>query len=184
MVGTQDWQPFGTVCLGSRGEVFQARITEAMVATRFKALDWPAATLEVQPPDGETLVNLDTIFYTTTSGPTVQRLRLLGHRVEVRATPRHYTWHWATPQDGDRGRANAADLAAATTTGPGLPYPDQTVTHRYAVVAAAVHPRVDVTYGGDYRVDDGEWLPIDATLTVRGPSETLSILEARPTLVR
>ena len=42
-------------------------ITPALVAAALTRVALPASTLQVQPPDGRTLVNFDTNFYTDTS---------------------------------------------------------------------------------------------------------------------
>ena len=178
-VGLEDWAAIGYVCLGSADEIEGREITTQDVITQFKNLTWPQAELVIQPPDGETLVNLDTIFYTTSTQPQTQTVTLLGHSVAIEASPHHYTWHWAQPGDN----ATQADREAKTTTGPGAPHPHQTITHRYTVADTKAHPSLDITYSGRYRVDGGAWQPIPTTATIIGTPQALTILQARPTLV-
>ena len=71
----------------------------------------------VQPPNGRTLVNFATNFYTEREEFT-RNVRLLGQRIELRITPSQFTWHF---DDGE----------STTTTSPGTPYPDLEVTHDY-----------------------------------------------------
>jgi hypothetical protein len=46
--------------------------------------------LTIQPPEGQTLVNFETIFYTTNTEPAFERVTLLGQRIVVKATPVTY----------------------------------------------------------------------------------------------
>jgi hypothetical protein len=124
----------------------------------------------IQPPDGRTLVNLETNFLTTTTKPTTQSIRLLGHGVDIEATPVDYLWHF-----GDGSTQEGSD--------PGAEYPDLRITHVYAEAGVTVNPSVDVTYQGRYRVDGGNWVPIPDTLTVAGTPVDLLVLSATPHLV-
>ena len=123
----------------------------------------------IQPPQGKTLVNFATNFYTTNTTPTTQTVTLLGQHITVEATPTQYTWHFGTDQ-------------ALTTTDPGAAYPDLRITHRYLHTGTAT-PSVDTTYTGRYRVNNGTWQTIPDTLTVPGPTTHLQILSATPHLV-
>lgn len=177
--GTEDWNVVAYVCLGE-GEDLTQQISMEMVLTQWQALTWPAADLVIQPPKGETFVNLDTIFYTTATGPQTQTITLLGQQLQIEATPASYTWHWVTGNDP----ATAADRVPYTTTEPGTPYPDQTITHAYTRPGVTVHPRVDLTYRGRYRIGTGGWIQIPQPRTITGTPGSLTVLEAPPTLVR
>ena len=52
-------------------------VTPGLVARAFRTIDLPASELGVQPPDGRTLVNFDTNFYTEQPGFN-RTVRLLG----------------------------------------------------------------------------------------------------------
>lgn len=159
--------PVGYVCVPEKEREKVDPGAAAMKA--FKTYAWPASTLAIQPPGGQTLVNFETIFYTTNSEPTVRQFTLLGSSITVRATPVTYVWHFG---DGEE----------AETTSAGHSYPHQDIVHKYADLDP-VTPSVDTVYGGDYKIGEGEWTPIDATLTVRGAPQSLEILEAIPELV-
>jgi len=162
--------PWGTVCLDTdSAEEFDV-ITPGRVLREMKSLDWPEAELVIQPPDGRTLVNLKTNFYTTTTGPTSKTITLLGQQVEIEATPAEYTWHFG---DGESHSGSE----------PGAAYPDLRVTHAYLEAGVTVSPSVDVTYQGRYRVNGGNWIAIPETLTVAGTSVSLQVLSATPHLV-
>lgn len=173
------WTHVGHVCLEDPAEI-TAEISAASVAREFRRLDWPQANLVIQPPDGETLVNLETIFHTPDTVPVTQTITLLGQQVEIEATPTTWTWHWAQPRD----RAADASHEAHTSTEPGGAYPDRTITHAYTLADTTVHPSLDVTYTGRFRVNDGAWQTIPDDHTVRGTPQPLTVLEARPGLVR
>ncbi|MBE7325528.1 hypothetical protein IEQ44_12790 [Nocardioides sp. Y6] len=173
------WEYIGTVCLGSADEVTQ-QVTTEDVQREFRRITWPAATLHIQPADGETLVNLPTVFHADNDDPHTQTVTLLGQTVVIEATPIQWTWHWAQPNDG----APPADLTPHTTTHPGAPHPRATITHAYRTSGTTRHPSVDVTYQGRYRLNNGAWQDIPDTHTVPGtPDQPLDVLEARPALV-
>ena len=87
------------------------------VARAFRQLPLPASELAVQPPNGRTLVNFETNFYTE-QAPFTRRLRLLGQRVDLKIRPSRFTWVF-----GD-GRSESS-------SSPGAPYPRLLVTHAY-----------------------------------------------------
>lgn len=165
---------FGVACLTSAEAGSLGAITPAMVFAAMKRLTWPRSELVVQPPGGETLVNLETNFYTTNTAPTTQVISLLGQRVEIEATPSSYVWHWA---------GSGEDAGALETDDPGAAYPDLEVTHTYRDGDVTVHPWVDTVYAGRYRVNNDGWTVIPDTLTVTGEPVDLRVLEARPVLV-
>lgn len=173
------WTQLGYVCLGDPNELLGPTTEDVMRA--FKRLSWPAATLTIQPTGGETLVNYPTAFHTRDDRSVTQTVTLLGQSVVIEATPVEWTWHWARPGDG----APAADTTPHTTSHPGSPEPRATNTHAYRTGGLTVHPSVDVTYRGRYRLNNGPWTDIPDTHTVPGSADQpLTVLEARPSLVR
>jgi hypothetical protein len=163
-----DWQ----VCLTNREARHLGGLTPGAVQHAFQRLRWPASPLVVQPPDGRTLVNFDTNFYTTNTAPSTQTVTLLGQRVTIEATPTQYTWHF------DSGGSDGV----RSTTDPGAAYPDLRVTYRYLHVGP-VSPSLDTTYSGRYRVGNRPWRQIPATLTVPGTPVSLEVVSATPHLV-
>ena len=160
----------GQTCLTETEASDEAVITPGQVLRAFRSLDWPASELLVEPPGGETLVNFATNFHTDNDQPLRQSVTLLGRRVTIEATPTTYAWHF-----GD-GTSSATDR-------PGSAYPDLDIVHAY-LTTGTLAPSVDTTYTGRYRIGGGPWVTIPDTLTVAGSSETLTIREARPTLVK
>ncbi len=162
--------PVASTCLGEEDARNLQVITTELIVREFKRMTWPAAELSIQPPDGRTLVNFKTNFFTTTTEPDTQTITLLGQRVEIEATPVSYTWHF-----GDGEKQSGAD--------PGAPYPNLDVTHTYRKAEVTVRPSVDVTYHGRFRVNGGQWQDIPETLTVAGTPTQLQVLTATPHLV-
>ena len=144
-------------------------ITPGDILKAAREVAMPALKLRIQP-GGETLVNVETIFYTDPSN--IRRtVTLLGHSVQLDARPVRFTW---VHGDGTR----------ATTTRPGRPYPAKDVTHRYEQPGEGLRARVDTTYAVRYSIDGGDWADLGETLTAPGPSTTLDVDEAAPVLTR
>ncbi len=143
-------------------------VTPGLVATALRRIDLPNSELVIQPPDGKTLVNFETNFYTEAE-PFNRTVRLLGQQVELRIETHSFTWHF---DDGD----------SVTTEEPGTPYPKLTVTHDYLQVGQYA-PSVDTTWVADFRVNGGPWRPVPGSVTIDGDPVGLRAIEARPTLV-
>lgn len=157
----------GDVCM-PEDAVDQVDVVQ-LILREFKRMSWPESRLLVQPRGGKTLVNLPTNFYTDEHSPVSRTVTIAKRRVEIRATPITYTFHFG---DGD-------SLASSS---PGRPHPNLDVTHTYASVDD-VAVSLDTTYSGEYRIGDGDWTPMDVTLTVAGEEQGLAVVEALPQLV-
>lgn len=144
-------------------------LTVGLIRNAFAELELPAGTLVIQPPDGLTLVNFDTNFYTTSTAPIARTVTLLGRRVTLEATPS--TFHWSFG-DGER----------LSTSDPGAPYPALRVTHNY-LAKGSYRPALGTTYTGRYRVGGGPWRQIPGTVTINGTGQALRAIEAQPKLV-
>lgn len=151
------------------GDPDDAELSEGDVLRAVREIGLPSLEVQIQPGE-ETLVNVETIFYTQPR-PFERSVTLLGFDVDLVATPVRYTW---IHDDG----------TASTTSRPGRPYPAMDVTHRYREPADDVHPRVDVTYRVRYRVDGGAWQTIGQTLQASGPPAELDVREAAPVLTK
>ena len=143
-------------------------VTPNVVMAALRRIPLPPSELIVQPPNGRTLVNFDTNFYTQTP-PLTRTLRLFGQRVQLRIWPSTYTWHFG---DGE----------TQATTSAGAPYPDLEITHNYTT-KGHVSPSVDTTYQAQFRVNNSPWRPVPGTVTIPGDTVTLDVVEATPTLV-
>lgn len=147
-------------------ETDEPEVTPGDVEREVRCIGLPALRTQIQPP-GSTLVNLETIFHTT-ARPFERTVTVLDSTVDLKATPASYTWHHG-------------DGTSRTTTNPGRPYPAMDITHEYDQ-PGRVSARVDANYRVTFRIDDGPWQTLDATLTAPGPTTPLRIREARPVL--
>ncbi|QIG41566.1 hypothetical protein G5V58_01175 [Nocardioides anomalus] len=146
----------------------QAEVTGDLVAAALKFVPLPPSVLTVEPPNGRTLVNFDTNFFTTTQ-PFDTAVTLLGQRVDLHITPAHFTWQFG---DGE----------SSATTEPGAPFPALDVTHAYRK-KGHVAPSVDTTYTAQFRVNGGPWRDVPGTVTIAGAAVDLQVLTATPVLV-
>ena len=152
----------------SDAEPTRIELTIGMIADALRRVSLPASTVNVQPPNGRTLVNFDTNFYTERDDFT-RVVNLLGRQVKLRIHAHSFTWHFG---DGE---------IVATET-PGAPYPALDVTHTYRR-PGSFQVGVDTTYTADFSVDNGAWRQVPGTVTANGTSDALSVIEARPELV-
>lgn len=176
------WTTVGETCFTPEDleEISTDGITPGLVLTEFRRLTWPEADLVIEPPGGEVLINRPVFFHVTNPEPVTQTVTLLGQRVTIQARPTGWTWHWAAATDE---RPADDDLAPYATTYPGVPMPGDDITHVYRR-AGLLHPSVDVTYNGRYRVNDGPWTDLLESHTVAGEPQEILVIEARPVLER
>jgi hypothetical protein len=132
----------------------------------FRTLPLPQLTMQHQPP-GNGLVGLPVIFYT--DGPVTQtfHLTIRGFQVQIVAGATAFTWH-----TGD-----GADL---TSTDPGAPYPDHTISYDYRSGTYTAY--VTVTWAATFSVNGGASVAVPGTTTTDGPPVTFTVLQARPVL--
>ncbi|MGY1621872.1 hypothetical protein ACI789_06745 [Geodermatophilus sp. SYSU D00965] len=140
----------------SPGEVFRY----------FQTLPLPQLDTQQQPP-GNALVGLPVVFHT--DGPTTQTFTvdIRGFTVDIVATATGFTWH-----TGD-----GTDL---TSTDPGAPYPDHSVSHEYP--SGTYTASLTTTWSGTFSVDGGASADVPGTTSTDGPPVTFDVLQARPVL--
>ncbi len=148
-----------------------ARVTPGMVLRAFERIPLPESEVVVQPPGGQTLVGLETIFSTEAAGFT-ETVRLLGRSVELEITPTSYRWRHG-------------DQTEQTTDWPGRRWSrgaNEYVTHVYDD-RMRVATRVDTTWSARYRVGEGPWQDVPGTVTIEGEPAPLRVRSASPHLV-
>lgn len=143
------------------------QVTPAMVATAFQRLPMPAFKSQVQPA-AKTLVNFDTIFFTS-ARPFNRDVTILGQNVNLRITPSRFTWHYG-------------DGTSASTTSPGAKYPRKDVVHRYQQAHVTVNHHLTINWSARWRLNGGAWQDVNGTATSTGPNTALRIAEAVPVL--
>ena len=149
---------------GLAGAVFTPGLARQAVAN----IPLPGLRLHVQP-DGETLVNVPTIFWADPQ-PFETSIELLGREIEIEATPESFTWIHG-------------DGTAQTTGRPGKPYPNQDITHRYWQ-PGELSARVDTIYSVRFSIDGDGWTDLGEPLIAAGPTTVIDVHEAAPVLVR
>ncbi|SFL91462.1 hypothetical protein [Geodermatophilus ruber] len=141
----------------SPGEVFRY----------FQTLPLPELVTQQQPP-GNGLAGLPVIFFTDGSQTTQTfTVTIRGFTVDIVATATGFTWH-------------TGDGAELTTTDPGAPYPDHTVTHDYR--SGTYTASLTTTWSGTFSVNGGASADVPGTTTTDGPPVTFTVLQARPVL--
>jgi hypothetical protein len=132
----------------------------------FQTLPLPQLTTRQQPP-GAALVGLPVIFFT--DSPTTQTFTVDIRGFAVVITARATSFAWTT-----------GDGTTLTTTDPGAPYPDQTVTHDYA--AGTYTASLTTTWGGTFTVDGGAAVDVPGTTTTDGVPTTFVVRQAHSVL--
>lgn len=162
--GLSGWQLVNT------GDCLTALDLAPLVEAEFQRLTIVPSPVVIQPPDGWTLVNVDTITYTTSTAQTFATT-LLGVPVTIEATPASFTWDY---DDGS---------APVTTTDPGRLYPHQTVAHVYEQEAVAAIS-LGSTWTGRFQITGtSTWTPVTGTARNSTNAPPSRIYEARSRLV-
>lgn len=145
----------------------------------FHDTDFSVPQLILDPPKNRTLVTVPVYLqldfpeagFEPQEIDTPDRARFYGYDVDIRPTFRSVTY----------------DHGDGTSTGPtsdwGGEYPDGGITHKYET-KGRYSLRADVTYSGEFRIDDGPWHPIPDTVTIDGTEEPMTVLTAKNRLVR
>ncbi len=157
-----------------------AQVTAAMARAEVVKLV-PRPAVGIAPPGGRSLVNIQTIFWVDTAADrNLGTVRLLNHDVGLRIHVQHVHWDFG-------------DGSTDTSSNPGPAYDSETrpcraalcpdyFGHVYAMTGAQT-VTARVTWAGEFRVDQGQWQPIDGTVTGPASSQALTIVEARGVLV-
>ena len=139
-------------------------------AADFRALALLPSAIVVGPPGGWLPVNMVNVVYTDATSQVIDTA-LLGQPVRVRATPVSFTWEWA---DG---------TSPLTTSDPGAPHPNHTVSHTYAKTGTYT-VTMSTQWSGEYSLDGGAtYTPIDGTANTTSTAPPVTVTELRSRLV-
>jgi hypothetical protein len=148
------------------------------VLKAFKRVDLPKSTINVQPPGGETLVNLPTILSTSAERHQVPvRLAAVNLDITLEVWPSSFVWHHG-------------DGTSQETATPGKPWTEgadtaELITHTYAKTSDGLDLSVDTTWSAQFKVGgQPDWRPVNGTVTIAGSPVNVAVLEAKPQLVR
>ncbi|GAA2742360.1 hypothetical protein GCM10009868_12010 [Terrabacter aerolatus] len=141
----------------------------------FLRTPWSKPQISSQPAGNTTLVNLRTFYEVnwSTAGfqpGEVDRSVLRGIPVQIRPKLVGFTYLFG---DGS---------SVGPTSSTGGVYPDGDITHVYKT-SGRYPVRVDTTFGADFSIDGSTWDEIPSTVTVPGPSTTVTVREAKGVLV-
>jgi hypothetical protein len=143
------------------------QVTPGMVSEAFEKLPMPKFKSQVQPAN-KTLVNFDTIFYSTARAFT-RDITLLGQTVHLRITPSRFIWAHG-------------DGTTTTTRTAGAKYPRKDIVYRYQKAHVTVKHRLTIEWSARWRQDGNPWRDVEGTATSTGGSTALRISEAVPVL--
>ena len=123
----------------------------------------------IQPPTGTVLLHMPLIAYTNPATRTLTT-SVGGTSVDVEVTPATYTWNWG-------------DGTTLSTTDPGNPYPNQTVTHLYAATADNVVVSLTTTWTARFKPTGAtDWRPVDGYVTTTQTAPPFNIRRLIPYL--
>lgn len=173
-VATTGWQAIGTTCYP---ELVPGKPILGMgqILAAFNNTPWALPTAHIQPEGNVTLVTLATYF--EVKWPTagfqpgeIDTVTLLGTPVRIRPTAQSYTFVFG---DG---------TSFGPTPSSGGPYPSGDITHAYPK-AGTYDTHIDITYGGEFSIAGGAWVPIPDTVAVAGSPQSLTVKTANARLV-
>lgn len=172
----EPWNRVGNTCHTDVAPGARPSLTMADIKAQFMRTPWAKPQLSSQPAGNTTLVNLTTFYAVTWTRAgfepgEVDSGSIRGFTVRIRPRLVGFTYVFG---DGS---------TFGPTTSTGGTYPDGDVTHIYAKPGAHA-VRVDTTFGADFSVDGSTWDPIPSTVTVAGPTTTLTVREAKAVLVQ
>ena len=169
------WDRIGVTCASDVAPGARPTITMADIKAQFMRTPWAKAIINTQPAGNVSLVNLPTYYQLTWTAAgfepgEIDQSILVGVRVHIRPRLIGLTYTFG---DG---------ATAGPTTSTGGTYPTGDITHTYR--APGPFPvRVSTTFGADYSLDARTWQPIPATVTIPGPTTTVTVRQARAVLV-
>jgi hypothetical protein len=165
-VGTPvgDWERIGRGCVDITA--LNPPPSPAEIFRYFQTLPLPQLTTQHQPP-GNGLVGLPVIFYTDSATTQTFDLTIRGFQVQIVAGATGFTWH-------------TGDGTELTSTTPGAPYPNHTISHDYRSGTYTAY--LTVTWGATFSVNGGPSVAVPGTTTTDGPPVTFTVLQSRPVL--
>jgi len=168
------WTAIGTTCF-PQFVPGKPVLGLGQILAAFHNTPWAKPTAHIQPEGNVTLVTLATYF--EVKWPTagfqpgeIDTVTLLGTPVRIRPTVQGYTYVFG---DG---------TSFGPTASAGGAYPDGDITHAYPK-AGNYNTHIDITYGGEFSVAGGPWLPIPDSVTVAGSLQPLTVKTANARLV-
>ncbi|MDQ6948656.1 MAG: hypothetical protein M3256_20965, partial [Actinomycetota bacterium] len=172
------WVLVGSTCWADAVPGSRPTVTMAMIQQAFNLTPWAKPQIDTQPAGNVTLVGLNTFYKVnwTAEGfqpdevDAIDPARMNGYRVDIRVKLVSLMWSFGDGQ------------SFGPTTSEGGVYPSGNITHKY-LGGGAYPASVTTTFGGDFRINGGDWAPIPSTATVPGPATTVTVRTAEAQLV-
>jgi hypothetical protein len=136
----------------------------------------PAPSAADMEPHGWTVVGLPTNFWVDTAVQVVAGT-LLDRPASVRFTPVAYQWSYG---DGTSARTASGGASWATL---GVGEFAVTPTSHVFRTSGVYMIQPSVVFSAEYRFDDGDWIPVEGTVTVAGTRIRASAATATTVLV-
>lgn len=172
------WEQVGTTCWADAAPGSRPPLTMVMIQEAFNRTPWAQPQVSTQPNGNVTLVGLNT-FYKVNWTPEgfqpdevegIDPARMNGYQIDVRVKLVNFMWNFGDGQ------------TFGPTTSEGGVYPSGNITHKY--LSGGSYPAsVATTFGGDFRINGGDWAPIPDTATVPGPATAVTVRTAEAQLV-
>lgn len=163
---TQNWSPWWQVDAGG----CPADVLPVLTVEDFRQLPLAPPVLTLQPDRGWVLVNKETIVMTDRTEQAF-RTELLGHGIDVIATPDTFTYDF-----GD-------DTKDLVTRSAGHSWPDHDTFHFYEELGT-VQITLTTTWTGRYRIDGTtQWRDVVGTAETSATSAPFTVEERRSRLV-
>ena len=178
-VAITSWQTIATTCFPELGPGKQVPgkpvLGLGQILAAFHTTPWAKPNVHIQPEGNVTLVTLPTYFEVRwpTAGfqpGEIDNTTLLGYQVRIRPTVQGYNYIFG---DG---------TTYGPTTSTGGPYPNSDVIHDYPK-AGSYQSHIEITYGGEFSVGGGPWIPIPDLVTITGGRQTITVKTAQARLV-
>ncbi len=172
------WVLVGSTCWADAVPGIRPTMTLAMIQEAFNLTPWSKPQIDTQPAGNVTLVGLKTFYRVnwTTEGfqpneiDAIEPARMNGYQVDIRVKLVTFMWSFGDGQ------------TFGPTTSEGGVYPSGNITHAY--LSGGSYPAsVTTIFGGDFRINGGDWAPIPNTATVPGPATTVTVRTAEAQLV-
>jgi hypothetical protein len=152
--------------------------TVEMIVEAFHRTAWAKGSISTQPTGNTTLVGLKTFYAAQWASQgfepgeidSIDPATMFGFNVDIRPRLESFIYRFG---DGS---------SFGPTTSTGGVYPDGDVVHAYAR-PGRYDTYVDVTFGARFRINGGAWVDIPDTVTVRQPSTTVTVREAKGVLI-
>ncbi|NNM45390.1 hypothetical protein [Knoellia koreensis] len=172
------WEQYGITCFPQFAPGASPTLTMELILAAFHDTKFAVPTVQIQPKGNVTLVTLPTYFqvvwpeagFEPDEVDKPDPATVAGFNVEIRPVLKSVNYIYG---DGS---------SSGPTESLGGPYPEGDVTKEYPK-AGTFQVRADVTYGGQFRVNGGQWIDIPDVVVIQGTPEPLQVKTAKARLV-